>query len=148
MTAQATTALWNAADAAVATGGRNSIDWRANGISIDSRTIARDDLFVALQGPSFDGHDYVGRALESGAAAGLVSHAPDHLKDDSPLLMVDDTMDALNALGVAARDRRQLATSDGSCRRRGPRRPGQPAAGVRSERAVRARRRQCLGVGR
>jgi UDP-N-acetylmuramoyl-tripeptide--D-alanyl-D-alanine ligase len=105
MTAQATTALWNAADAAVATGGRNSIDWRANGISIDSRTIARDDLFVALQGPSFDGHDYVGRALESGAAAGLVSHAPDHLKDDSPLLMVDDTMDALNALGVAARDR-------------------------------------------
>ena len=105
MTVHAAAALWTASDAAAATGGQSSADWRANGISIDSRTIARDDLFVALQGPSFDGHDYVGLALENGAAAGLVSHAPDRLKDDAPLLMVADTMEALNALGVAGRDR-------------------------------------------
>jgi len=51
MTAQAASALWTSAAADAATGGRSSVDWRANGISIDSRTIARDDLFVALQGP-------------------------------------------------------------------------------------------------
>jgi UDP-N-acetylmuramoyl-tripeptide--D-alanyl-D-alanine ligase len=98
-------ALWTADEAAAATGGSNSADWRANGVSIDSRTIARDDLFVALKGPSFDGHDYVGPALEGGAAAGLVSHPLARLPADAPLLMVDDTLDALTALGVAARGR-------------------------------------------
>lgn len=105
MTMQAASVLWTAAEAAAATGGRNSADWRAKGVSIDSRTIARDDLFVALQGPSFDGHEYVGSALSDGAAAGLVSRAPEGLAIDAPLLMVDDTMDALNALGAAGRER-------------------------------------------
>ncbi len=105
MTTQSGAVLWTAAEAAAATGGRNSADWRACGVSIDSRTIARDDLFVALNGPSFDGHEYVGPALASGAAAGLVSRTPDHLAPDAPLLVVGDTMDALNALGSAARDR-------------------------------------------
>jgi len=105
MTTQSASVLWTAAEAAVATGGRNNADWRANGVSIDSRTIARDDLFVALKGPSFDGHNYVEPALNGGAAAGLVSHMPARLGADAPLLMVDDTMDALNALAVAARSR-------------------------------------------
>jgi UDP-N-acetylmuramoyl-tripeptide--D-alanyl-D-alanine ligase len=105
MTARAASVLWTAAEAAAATGGQNSADWRANGVSIDSRTIARDDLFVALQGPSFDGHDYVAPALRGGGAAGLVSRTPARLAADAPLLMVDDTLDALNALAKAARDR-------------------------------------------
>ena len=42
-------------------------------VSIDSRTMTSGALFVALKGPNFDGHDYIGRAREKGAAAALVS---------------------------------------------------------------------------
>ena len=97
--------LWTAAEARAATGGRNTSDWRASGVSIDSRTIARDDLFVALNGPSFDGHDYVAQAFAGGAAAGLVSRTPEAVAADAPLLLVDDTMVALGALARDARRR-------------------------------------------
>ncbi len=98
-------ALWTAHDAGAATGGRNRCDWRAGGVSIDSRSLARDDLFIALNGPSFDGHDFVAKSFEAGAAAAMVSHEPGEAGDDAPLLVVDDTMDALGALGAAARAR-------------------------------------------
>ena len=48
--------LWESQDAALATGGKNTLSWKANGVSIDSRTIQKGDLFVALKaerdGPS------------------------------------------------------------------------------------------------
>jgi UDP-N-acetylmuramoyl-tripeptide--D-alanyl-D-alanine ligase len=98
-------ALWTSQQAGAATGGRNTRGWRAFGVSIDSRTLARDDLFIALQGPSFDGHDFVAKGFGAGAAAALVSRAPAGLDGDAPLLLVGDTMDALGALGAAARKR-------------------------------------------
>jgi UDP-N-acetylmuramoyl-tripeptide--D-alanyl-D-alanine ligase len=42
------------------------------GVSTDTRTIAAGDLFVALRGPNFDGHDYVAAAFDAGACAALV----------------------------------------------------------------------------
>ncbi|MEO0504466.1 MAG: UDP-N-acetylmuramoyl-tripeptide--D-alanyl-D-alanine ligase, partial [Pseudomonadota bacterium] len=96
--------LWTAADAAEATGGRNSTDWRATGVSIDTRTLQPGDLFVALQAAR-DGHDFVAQALEKGAAAALVSRVPDGVTDDAPLLIVDDVLTALEDLGRAARAR-------------------------------------------
>jgi len=39
----------------------------------DSRQLAKGDLFVALKGDKFDGHDYVAQAASSGAAGALVS---------------------------------------------------------------------------
>ncbi len=98
-----TGALWTAATAAHATGGRLSGDWTATGVSIDSRTVAPGELFVALAGPTFDAHDFVADALTKGAAAGLVSRRPDGLAADAPLLVVDDTLQALNAMAGAAR---------------------------------------------
>jgi UDP-N-acetylmuramyl pentapeptide synthase len=71
--------LWTSEDAAAATGGRTTRDWNAAGVSIDSRSVAPDDLFIALAGPKFDGHDYVADALKTGAAAALVARAPDEL---------------------------------------------------------------------
>ena len=56
-------ALWSAAEAAQATGGELRGDWRADGVSIDSRTLVPGDLFVALKGPNHDGHDHVNQAL-------------------------------------------------------------------------------------
>jgi UDP-N-acetylmuramoyl-tripeptide--D-alanyl-D-alanine ligase len=96
--------LWTARDAAAATGGTATGNWVANGVSIDTRTIEQDDLFVALKAVR-DGHDFVGMALEKGAAAALVTHRPDDVADDAPLLIVNDVLVALEALGRAARAR-------------------------------------------
>ena len=46
------------------------------GVTTDSRAIAAGDLFVALRGERFDGHDYVAQAIAQGAAAALVDSRP------------------------------------------------------------------------
>ncbi|SFA70695.1 UDP-N-acetylmuramoyl-tripeptide--D-alanyl-D-alanine ligase [Poseidonocella pacifica] len=96
--------LWTASEAAEATGGRTTADWACFGISIDTRTIQKDDLFVALTAER-DGHDFVADALAKGAAAALVSRRPDGVVEDAPLLFVDDVLDGLVALAKAARAR-------------------------------------------
>ena len=114
-------ALWTANEAAAATGGRNTRDWRAVGASIDSRTTAEGDLFIAIEGPVFDGHEFVGAAFANGAAAGLVSTVPEDLSEDGALHVVDDTMAALTALAVAsrARTRARIAAVTGSAGKTG-----------------------------
>src|SRR5262252_5140921 len=99
------TPLWTGSEAAVATGGRNTRDWSTTGVSIDSRTVAAGDLFVALAGPNFDGHDFVKDALAKGAAAAMVARVPAGVAETAPLLLVADTMTALEALGRASRHR-------------------------------------------
>jgi UDP-N-acetylmuramoyl-tripeptide--D-alanyl-D-alanine ligase len=96
--------LWTAAEAAAATGGRLQGDWTVEGVSIDTRTLEAGDLFVALQAAR-DGHDFVAQALNNGAGAALVSRVPDDVADDAPLLIVDDVLKGLEALGAAARAR-------------------------------------------
>ncbi len=96
--------LWTSDDAAKATGGRAQGTWACNGVSIDTRTIAAGDLFVALRDVR-DGHDFVAAALAKGAGAALVSHVPEGVAADAPLLIVDDVLQALEALGAAARAR-------------------------------------------
>ncbi len=96
--------LWTAEEAARATGGRATRDWSAAGVSIDTRTIREGDLFVALEAAR-DGHDFVAGALAKGAAAALVSRLPEGLDAEAPLLVVDDVMAALEALGRAGRAR-------------------------------------------
>lgn len=98
--------LWTSADAAAATGGRATANFAATGVSIDTRTIAPGDLFVALR-DARDGHDFVAQALDKGAAAALVSRIPDGLPADAPLLVVPDVLTALRDLGAAARARTQ-----------------------------------------
>jgi UDP-N-acetylmuramoyl-tripeptide--D-alanyl-D-alanine ligase len=99
------TALWSRADALAATRGKaQGPDWQAGGVSIDTRTLEPGDLFVALKDIR-DGHDFVGDALAKGAAAALVSHVPEGVAGDAPLLVVDDVLGGLEALARAARDR-------------------------------------------
>src|SRR5262245_63978856 len=102
---EVTPVLWNSDEAAAATDGHATRDWRAVGVSIDSRSVKQNELFVALQGPNFDGHDFVAAALKAGAAAALVHRVPGGLAVDAPLLIVDDSMPGLEALGQAARRR-------------------------------------------
>ena len=96
--------LWTSADAAAATGGTVTQDWQANGVSIDTRILQPGDLFVALKAER-DGHDFVAQALADGAAAAMVTHIPDGVAKDAPLLIVPDVLAALQALGAAARAR-------------------------------------------
>jgi len=99
------TVLWTAEDAAAAASGQATRPWRAFGVSIDSRRIEPGDLFVAIQGPNFDGHDFVAQALANGAAAAMVSRVPAGVPGDAPLLAVEDTLAALTDLGRVARMR-------------------------------------------
>lgn len=74
------------------------------GVSTDSRAIAPGQLFVALAGPNFDGHDYVQKALADGAAAALVRAdfaAPE--LNGACLLRAPDTLRALGDLAGAWR---------------------------------------------
>ncbi|HMI95240.1 MAG TPA: UDP-N-acetylmuramoylalanyl-D-glutamyl-2,6-diaminopimelate--D-alanyl-D-alanine ligase [Micropepsaceae bacterium] len=97
--------LWTSDEAARATGGKANRDWSAHGVSIDTRSIAPGDLFVALQGDSRDGHGFVAAALEKGAASALVSRVPDGVASGAPLLIVEDTQRGLEDLGRASRAR-------------------------------------------
>jgi UDP-N-acetylmuramoyl-tripeptide--D-alanyl-D-alanine ligase len=79
---------------------------RVAGVSIDSRTIRAGELFVAIHGPSHDGHDHVAAAMESGAIAAVVagpllSRYPGWLQDRC--IAVPDTLEALHNLARAVR---------------------------------------------
>lgn len=75
------------------------------GWSVDSRTIRPGELFFALKGPRFDGHDFVGEALARGAVGAVVERSLPGVQ--GPLLVVPDTQRALEAAGSWARDRFQ-----------------------------------------
>lgn len=86
-------------------GGKGEFDQNlvATGYSIDSRTLNSGDLFFALTGDRFDGHDYVKAALEKGAMAAVVQRGRVLNIDHHRLLVVEDTLKALQSLGAAAR---------------------------------------------
>jgi UDP-N-acetylmuramoyl-tripeptide--D-alanyl-D-alanine ligase len=75
----------------------------AMGYSIDSRTLTAGDLFIAIAGERFDGHEYVQTALEKGAVGAIVAAGKDGAGDPLRLLQVEDTVKALQLLGAAAR---------------------------------------------
>jgi len=92
---------------------------RLAGVSIDSRTVARGELFVAIHGPRHDGHKFVVAALDTGALACVV--AQDRLAEfsepvRSKLFPVGDTLAALQGLAQAVRTKwgRRVAAVTGS----------------------------------
>ena len=98
--------LWTFDDLVGAAGGRaeRATGRSVTGLSIDTRTLAAEDLFVALKDRR-DGHDFVGAAFAAGAAAALVSETYEAKPGDGPLVRVPDVQAALEALGRAARAR-------------------------------------------
>ena len=95
-----TAPLWTSSEIAQATGGTASTEFTVTGVTFDSREVGPGDLFVAMPGTAFDGHQFVAGAFAAGAAAALVSQPV-----DGPHVLVADTAAALQALGRAARDR-------------------------------------------
>ena len=77
-------------------------DRRFAGVSTDTRSLSRDELFFALQGPNFDGAAFVSAAAEKNAAAAALSEVVDI---DIPQITVDDTRLALGTLAGSWRKR-------------------------------------------
>jgi UDP-N-acetylmuramoyl-tripeptide--D-alanyl-D-alanine ligase len=75
----------------------------AMGYSIDSRTLNPGDLFIAIAGERFDGHEYVEAVLGKGAVGAVVQTGKKVAGDPTRLLYVQDTLKALQSLGAAAR---------------------------------------------
>jgi len=87
-------------------------------IAIDSRKIVGGELFIALKGENFDGHEYIEAALQKGAKAVIAARDPQTALDkNATFLRVDDTTQALGALGAFWRSRFSLTTVGitGSC---------------------------------
>lgn len=75
------------------------------GISTDTRTIRDGEMFFALQGPNFDGHDYIGKAQSNQAAAAVVSSFVD---DDIAQINVEDAKLALGRFAAAWRSSKDV----------------------------------------
>ncbi|MSO21954.1 MAG: UDP-N-acetylmuramoyl-tripeptide--D-alanyl-D-alanine ligase [Acidobacteria bacterium] len=70
-----------------------------SGYSIDSRTLAAGECFIAIQGPNFDGHEFIGAALRQGAALVIArSDTQSPIEAGWPVIRVDDTLSALQRL--------------------------------------------------
>jgi len=71
-------------------------------ISTDSRTLKHEDLFIALEGPNFDGHEYLGQVTKEGALAAIVSDrwfaAHKNRHHTLPILVVSDPLHAFGTL--------------------------------------------------
>lgn len=71
----------------------------ATGLGIDSRKVKRNDLFVAIRGPRYDGHDFIEQALSSGAAGAVANDGWARLASvsrGSSLIAVPETLAALH----------------------------------------------------
>jgi UDP-N-acetylmuramoyl-tripeptide--D-alanyl-D-alanine ligase len=101
------TPLWTVSEIVAATGGRPEglPDGPVSSITIDSRELGPDALFVAIKGEQFDGHDFVAAALAGGAVAALVSEKHFAAQGGERLIVVPDPLAALSDLARAARTR-------------------------------------------
>ena len=77
-------------------------DIQIQSVSTDSRNITQGDLFIALKGPNFDGHQFAADVIAKGAAALIVEQQLDLAV---PQIIVADTRLALGALGAAVKQK-------------------------------------------
>ena len=75
-------------------------DITVDGVCTDSRKLQPGQLFIALKGERFDGHDFIAQALEKGAAAAISERE----MADLPVVVVEDSLRALGDLARAYRD--------------------------------------------
>lgn len=95
--------MFSTSEIAEVTGGKLiGEDVRVGGVSTDTRTIERGDLFIAIRGESFNGNDFVAAAAEKGAAAALCD---EEVAADIPVVRVEDSRAAQLALARHYRDR-------------------------------------------
>ena len=77
-------------------------DWSAKGVSIDSRTCREKDIFIALKGQHYDGHDFIRSVLKKNAALAIAEHNPVS-DDNSRVLVVRNSLEALYQCAIFRR---------------------------------------------
>ena len=77
-------------------------DWLVSGISIDSRTIKNNDLFIALKAKR-DGNDFIVSAIENGAKAAIINKIPRDLPKNFPFILVNNSVEALYSIAKYSR---------------------------------------------
>jgi len=95
--------LWDGKEVITVIDGHGFTDWSASGISIDTRTINKGDIFFALPGPNFDGNDFINDAIGKGACA-VISNKPSKISSDK-VIFVNDVLNALLKLAKHSRRR-------------------------------------------
>ncbi len=78
-----------------------------SGVSIDTRTIQDGDLFFAIRGERFDGHDFLEEALSKGSGA-VIDTKPDDLPEGKVLIYVSDTLTSLQDTAHYLREQRDI----------------------------------------
>jgi len=86
-------------------GHRIDVQATVSGVSIDTRTLSSGDLYIAISGEQFDGHDYIAQAEQGGAVAVIVAK---EVVTQLPQIIVKDTRIALAELAGAVRNKLQL----------------------------------------
>ncbi|WP_253300002.1 UDP-N-acetylmuramoyl-tripeptide--D-alanyl-D-alanine ligase [Wolbachia endosymbiont of Chironomus riparius] len=86
---------WNENHVFNSTVGKKIGNWCSTSISTDTRNIKQGDLFIALKGNHFDGHDFLHEAFAKGAVAAIVSKNNYYEYKNVPLFIVKDTLKAL-----------------------------------------------------
>ena len=76
------------------------LDLKVKGVSIDSRTLEKGELFLALKGPYSDGHDFLKEALKRGASSFVVEKK---VESNNPYILVKDSYRFLNLLAKKTR---------------------------------------------
>lgn len=71
---------------------------------IDSRQVNKDDVFIAIKGNKYDGHDYIGEAIKLNASLIIVSEDIDNIDADTMVIKVNDTVKILGILASAVLD--------------------------------------------
>ncbi|MBF0565627.1 MAG: UDP-N-acetylmuramoyl-tripeptide--D-alanyl-D-alanine ligase [Nitrospirae bacterium] len=108
--------LLEATSGTILSGGLGCGDSVYPSVSIDSRTVGEATVFFALRGPRFDGHDFLGDAMEKALCA-VVEHPVYELFPGRAVVLVDDSLKALQRLAAYIRKKHpvQLAAVTGSC---------------------------------
>ena len=87
---------------------RDELALQATGVTTDTRTVQPGDVFVALEGETFNGHDFVETAMDKGAIAAIVRKGALPPSATSRRLEVEDTLAAYQALGHWWRQQKAL----------------------------------------
>ena len=103
--------LFSVSDASVRAGGVfisfSESDPDILSVSIDSRSVSKGDLFIALNGEFTDGHNFISMALEAGATGAMISkeyyavHMEEFLKHEACFVVVENTLFGLQKLAAS-----------------------------------------------
>ena len=96
--------IWDSNTLKKITDAEFNLSWKATGLEIDSRKVKKGDLFCAIKGNNFDGHDFISGALKKGAVACLISKKNNQISK-AAYSKVKNVTKALEKMGLYARKR-------------------------------------------